>query len=140
MKRGTFENGLTIGKLAAQIGVNSETVRYYERIGLMTVSRRTSSGRRLYDDADERRLRFIRRSRELGFGLAEIKALLELASPHRRTCDEVRSIAERHLKDLRARVTDLLKLEAVLSESVARCATRGDPQSCPMLDALEAQA
>jgi len=84
---------LTIGKLAATAGVNLETVRYYERIKLMPMPARTSSGHRTYEEGHIRRLAFIRRARELGFSIEQIRALLALAEPSRASCTEVREIA-----------------------------------------------
>jgi MerR family mercuric resistance operon transcriptional regulator len=131
-------SGLTIGRLAAASGVNLETVRYYERIGIMPEPARTEGGHRVYDGEHRRRLTFIRRARELGFGIGEIRALLDLASPQRRSCDEVRAIAAAHLADVRAKIDDLARLEAVLADTVTRCAGRRSAPSCPVLDILEA--
>lgn len=129
--------GLTIGRLAEQSGVNLETIRYYERIGLMPEPGRTAGGHRIYDQAHKRRLAFIRRARELGFGIEAIRVLLGLAEPHRRSCDEVRVIASNHLRDVRARITDLERLEAILSATVKRCHDGTAAPSCPILDFLE---
>ena len=90
---------LTIGKLANSAGTNLETVRYYERIGLMPEPGRTEGGHRNYAAAHVRRLTFIRRARELGFAIEDIRALLELAEPGRVSCGEVQKIAAHHLHD-----------------------------------------
>ena len=129
--------GLTIGKLAAAAGVNLETVRYYyERIKLMPPPARTDGGHRSYDKEHARRLAFIRRARELGFSIEEIRALLALAAPGHVSCTEVQKIAKAHLSDVRAKLADLSKLEGILAETVARCP--GDPSpSCPVLDMLD---
>lgn len=128
---------LTIGRLAAATGVHLETVRYYERIGLMPRPARTKSGHRAYEKAHVRRLAFIRRARELGFGIDDIRALLALAEPARGSCAEVRGIAQAHLDDVRAKLADLAKLEQILAETIAHCS--GDPApSCPVLDMLDA--
>jgi MerR family mercuric resistance operon transcriptional regulator len=128
---------LTIGRLAEAAGVNPETVRYYERIGLMPAPSRTPGGHRAYEDAHIRRLAFIRRARELGFGIDDIRALLALAEPARGSCAEVREIAQAHLEGVRAKLADLGRLERVLAETVSRCS--GDPAPCcPVLDALGA--
>ena len=132
--------GLTIGRLAALSRVNLETVRYYERIGLMPEPGRTEGGHRLYDEAHRRRLSFIRRGRELGFGIDEIRALLALAEPQRRSCDEVRAVASAHLQDVRAKIADLARLEALLAATVDRCDSAAAAPSCPVLDLLEAAA
>src|SRR5579871_710058 len=108
---------LTIGRLAASSGVNLETIRYYERIGLMPAPGRSEGGHRLYEDAERRRLAFIRRSRELGFSIEEIRALIDLATSSR-SCEAVRPIAAAHLADVRAKLADLKRLEAVLAGTV----------------------
>lgn len=126
---------LTIGRLAAATGVNLETVRYYERIGLMPPPARTASGHRAYEQAHVRRLSFIRRARELGFSIEQIRALLALAEPSRASCAEVRVIARTHLDEVREKLSDLAKLERILAETVSHCS--GDPApSCPVLDML----
>jgi MerR family mercuric resistance operon transcriptional regulator len=127
--------GVTIGKLAETAGVNLETVRYYERIGLMPRPGRTEGGHRAYEASHIRRLGFIRRARELGFSIAEIRALLALAEPGRGTCAEVREIASAHLLGVRSKLDDLARLEAILSGTIARCS--GEPvPACPVLDML----
>jgi MerR family transcriptional regulator, mercuric resistance operon regulatory protein len=130
--------GLTIGKLADLSGVNLETVRYYERIGLMPAPERTEGGHRLYSEAHQRRLTFIRRGRELGFGIGDIRALLDLAEPGHRSCEEVRPIAASHLAEVRAKIGDLTRLESILSETVSRCEGVISAPSCPVLEMLEA--
>ncbi len=132
--------GLTIGKLASLSGVNLETIRYYERIGLMPAPDRTEGGHRLYDEAHNRRLTFIRRGRELGFGIEAIRTLLGLAEPGHRSCDDVRTIAAAHLDEVRAKLADLARLEAILAQTVGRCGARGPAPSCPVLEMLEAAA
>lgn len=126
---------LTIGKLAATAGVNLETVRYYERIELMPMPARTSSGHRTYEEDHIRRLAFIRRARELGFSIEQIRALLALAEPSRASCTEVREIAQTHLDEVRAKLADLARFESILAETIARCSGEPAP-SCPVLDML----
>jgi MerR family mercuric resistance operon transcriptional regulator len=130
--------GLTIGRLAALSRVNLETIRYYERIGLMPEPGRSGGGHRLYEDEHRRRLSFIRRARELGFRIEEIRALLDLAQPQRRSCADVRAVAVQHLEDVRAKIVDLARLEAALAATVNRCSTNGAAPSCPVLEVLEA--
>lgn len=132
--------GLSIGRLAQRSGVNLETVRYYERIGLMPQPDRTAGGHRIYDDEHRRRLAFIRRGRELGFSIEEIRALLDLAAPTRRSCEEVRVIASAHLAEVRAKIADLARLESLLAGTVERCDRRATAPSCPVLDLLEREA
>ena len=106
---------MTIGRLAAAAGVNLETVRYYERIELMPPPARTASGHRAYEQAHIRRLAFIRRARELGFSIEQIRALLALAEPSRASCADVREIARTHLDEVRAKLADLARLEGILA-------------------------
>lgn len=134
----TPTESLTRGRLAELTGVNLETIRYYEGIGLMPDPGRTAAGHRVYGDAHRRRLSFIRRGRELGFAVEEVRALLGLAEPQRRSCDEVRMIAAAHLQDVRARIADLMRLETLLATTVDGCDARGATPACPVLDLLEA--
>src|SRR5262245_55060378 len=90
--------GMRIGELSAAIGVNIETIRYYEKIKMLPAPRRSTSGRRIFGPKETRILAFIRRGRELGFALHEIRALLELAAPGKASCAEVRQIASSHLQ------------------------------------------
>ncbi len=128
----------TIGQLAAAAGVNLETVRYYERIKLMPPPARTASGHRVYEEANVRRLAFIRRGRELGFSIEQIRALLALSQPCRASCAEVRPIAQIHLDEVRAKLADLARLEEILAATIARCSADLAP-SCPVLDMLGMQ-
>jgi MerR family transcriptional regulator, mercuric resistance operon regulatory protein len=127
---------LTIGKLSDLTGVNIETIRYYERTKVLPAPPRTESGRRLYQAADVRTLAFLRRARELGFSLEEIRALLRLGGPEKASCREVRQIASHHLNDIRAKISDLRKLERLLAKTVARC-TGSTAPDCPVLDILD---
>jgi MerR family mercuric resistance operon transcriptional regulator len=129
---------LTIGELARETGASIETIRYYERIGLMPRPPRTGGGRRAFGADSLSTLNFIRRCRELGFGLDDVRALLALrkAQP---CCTNVKSIAERHLETVRTKLRDLSEMEASLAGLIARCP--GDATSeCPVLDALDAGA
>src|ERR1700726_4702557 len=112
---------LPIGELSKRSGVNIETIRYYERVKMLAPPPRTASGRRVYDLTDLRSLVFIRRSRELGFSLDEIRALLRLGGPEKASCREVREIAPHHLEDIRSKLNDLKKLERLLATTVSRC-------------------
>jgi MerR family mercuric resistance operon transcriptional regulator len=129
---------LSIGGLSRRSGVNVETIRYYERIKMLPAPPRTASGRRVYGPAETRSLAFIRRSRELGFTLEEIRALLALsADDGNNTCAEVRQLAASHLADVRAKIADLRAMASVLSEAVRRC-DAGELPGCPLIDALSA--
>jgi MerR family transcriptional regulator, mercuric resistance operon regulatory protein len=91
---------LAIGELSRLTGVHIETIRYYERLGMLAVPSRTAGGRRLYEHGHVRALAFIRRARELGFALEEIRALVELSGSEPASCAEVRKIASHHLEDV----------------------------------------
>jgi len=126
---------LTIGALSEQTEVNIETIRYYERIGILPNPPRSAGGHRLYANEHTQRLVFIRRSRQLGFSLDQVRELLGLSSGRRMTCAKVKTITEQHLADIRRRVRDLQRLERVLSGMAAQC--RGDEMAnCPILEAL----
>jgi len=126
---------LTIGGLSTGAAVNIETVRYYERVGLLPTPRRTAGGHRLYGPEHVMRLTFVRRARELGFTLEEIRALLRLADEEQPSCPKVRVVASGHLEDVRAKIADLKRMERALSETVARCASGNRPE-CPLLEVL----
>jgi MerR family transcriptional regulator, mercuric resistance operon regulatory protein len=126
----------SIGALSKRSGVNIETIRYYERARMLAPPPRTASGRRLYVAGDLRTLVFIRRSRELGFSLDDIRALLRLGSRDSASCREVREIAAHHLQHIRAKLGDLKKLERLLAKTVAKCSGRTAPD-CPVLDILD---
>src|SRR5258705_45642 len=118
---------MPIGALSKRSGVNIETIRYYERVKMLAAPPRTASGRRIYGATDLRALVFIRRSRELGFSLDEIRALLRLGGPEKASCREVREIAAHHLTDIRSKLADLKKLERLLAETIARCSGKTAP-------------
>jgi MerR family transcriptional regulator, mercuric resistance operon regulatory protein len=127
---------VTIGRLSKLTGVNIETIRYYEKIGVLPKVARTASGHRLYGVAETRILAFIRRARELGFSLDEVRALLRLGGPETASCREVRKIATHHRDKIRARIGDLRRLERLLSRTIAQCTGTTAP-ICPVLDVLD---
>ncbi|WP_297696892.1 helix-turn-helix domain-containing protein [Phenylobacterium sp.] len=128
---------IPIGELSRRTGCNIETIRYYERIGLLPAPARR--GRyRSYDGEDVGRLGFVRRARELGFTLDEVRALLGLAAGGQAACAEVRNLAAGHLKDVRARIADLKRMEKALVASVRAC-DAGDDPGCPLIEALYAK-
>ena len=126
---------IAIGALSKQTGTNIETIRYYERVGLLPAPGRTAGGYRLYGPDHLKRLTFIRRARALGFSLAEVRRLLTLSDQRRRPCAEVRVVAAAHLEDVKGKIADLRQMERVLTETVARC-DAGSGSHCPMIDAL----
>ncbi len=135
----TRPGGCLIGEASRRSGVNIETIRYYERIGLMPRPERTSGGNRHYSAQMLRRLAFIRHGRELGFGLDEIRALLGMVDAERVSCNEVRDMTERHLAAVRGRIDRLRRMERVLAGMAAECA-KGDVPDCPIIDALFEEA
>jgi MerR family transcriptional regulator, mercuric resistance operon regulatory protein len=126
---------LTIGTLAKASGVHLETVRYYERIGLMPKPSRTASNYRSFGPEHVERLSFIRRAREIGFSIREIRELLALAEPGRASCAEVQTLTTVHLGEVRAKIADLRKLETILAGALERCLGESAP-ACPVLDML----
>lgn len=123
-----------IGALSRRTAVNTETIRYYEKIGLLPSPPRTEGGHRLYRDAHLKRLIFIRRSRELGFTLDEIRNLLGLVEGGY-ACGEVQEAALDHLKNVRRKIADLRRMERTLAETAARC-EGGTAPDCPIIDVL----
>ena len=134
----TRSAGIQIGELSRRTGCNIETIRYYERISLLRAPAQSAGHYRVYDIADVRRLAFIRRARELGFTLDEVRALLALSANDRQdTCAQVREVAAGHLAEVRAKIADLRAMERVLADAVRRC-TAGELPGCPIIDALSA--
>ena len=130
------ESGLTRGDLARATGCNIETIRYYEKTGLLPDPPRTDAGYRIYSAAHATRLRFILRARELGFSMEDIRGLMGLEDGAAPTCAEVKERTERHLADVRAKIADLRRIEKVLSVTAARCSGEDVPD-CPVLETLE---
>jgi MerR family mercuric resistance operon transcriptional regulator len=125
----------TRGGLAKSTGCHPETIRYYEREGLLPVPARTSGGHRIYDDGTVRQLAFVLRCRDLGFELADVRDLLRLMERGSLTCGEVRALATRHLEKVRAKLERLGRMEQTLATAVARC-RGGRVPDCPIVDAL----
>jgi MerR family mercuric resistance operon transcriptional regulator len=128
------EAEFTIGQLSRRAGVGIETIRYYERIGLMPRPPRTGGGRRAFGPDDLAMLSFIKHCRELGFSLDDIRALLALRASDR-NCSDVKSIASRHLQAVRVKLHTLSEIEGSLTALIARCPGDAGPD-CPVLDAL----
>ncbi|MGE0290044.1 MAG: helix-turn-helix domain-containing protein [Bradyrhizobium sp.] len=126
----------SIGDLSKHSGVKIETIRYYERIKMLPPPRRSANGRRVYGPAEKRILAFIRRARDLGFTLEEIRALLALGGPAHAACVDVHKIASAHLVSIRNKLTDLIKLESILAATVSQC-SEGTAPDCPVLDILD---
>jgi MerR family mercuric resistance operon transcriptional regulator len=130
---------IAIGALSGRTGTSVETIRYYERAGLLPEPARSPGGYRLYGTEHLKRLVFIRRARALGFSIDEVRTLLRLADERRRPCAEVRVVAEAHLEEVHAKIADLRAMERVLTDTVARCAD-GRRSPCPLIEALYREA
>ena len=127
---------LTIGRLARAAEVNVETIRYYQRRGLLEEPAKPPSGRRRYSSDAARRLRFIKRAQQLGFTLEEIKGLLRLEDG--RSCRETRLLAEQKLAVVEQRLADLTRMRGLLTGLIAECAQGKRPRSCPIIATLSA--
>jgi MerR family mercuric resistance operon transcriptional regulator len=125
---------LTIGKVARAAGVNVETVRYYQRSGLVPEPPRPAGSVRRYSDETIARLRFIKRAQELGFTLAEVRRLLALGDPQ--SCAKARALAAEKLSLVRARIADLDRMRAVLESLIERCDTVRGKVACPIIQTL----
>jgi MerR family transcriptional regulator, mercuric resistance operon regulatory protein len=126
---------LTIGAFARAAGVNVETIRFYQRKGLLAEPARPLGGIRRYGEADVTRVRFVKSAQRLGFSLDEIAGLLKLDDGAH--CDEARELAEHKLADVRARLADLRRMEAVLDALVAQCCAASGDVRCPLIASLE---
>jgi MerR family mercuric resistance operon transcriptional regulator len=129
------ERAMRRGELAQRSGCNIETVRFYERQGLLPAPPRTAGGHRDYAPEHLKRLTFIRRSRELGFTLSEVRALLALVDGSDWTCAEIRAMTLEHLADVRRKIADLRKLAQILKDMAAQC-DGGVVPECPIINAL----
>lgn len=128
---------VTIGHLARKAGVNLETVRYYERRGLLPKPPRSLSGYRLYPTDAARRLRFIQRAKELGFSLREIKELLSLRVSPGLSRAEVRLRAEAKIADIQTKIQSLQSIEKTLRQLTKACGACGPVSECPILESLD---
>lgn len=124
-------------QLAKQIGVHTETLRYYERQGVIPEPERTPSGHRIYTQLDVERVRFIKRAQELGFSLKEIAELLSLRVDSETTCADIQERALLKVRTIEEKIRDLTKIKSVLSDLAESCKGSGPIGDCPILDALE---
>jgi Cu(I)-responsive transcriptional regulator len=129
------EKPLNIGALAKATDTKVETIRWYERVGLLPAPARTTGNYRIYDDAHLGRLSFIRRARDLGFSLDQIRALLDLAEDRDRSCDAVDVIAREHLGEVDRKIADLQALRRELDSLIGQC-RRGKVAECHIIEAL----
>lgn len=128
---------LTIGQVAQRAGVGIETVRYYEREGLLDRPSRRPSGYRQFDETVVTRLQFIRRAKELGFTLKEIKELLALRLEPTSKCADVKVRAQAKIADIESRIDTLNRIRWTLTKLTNQCSGRGTVSECPILDALD---
>ncbi len=126
---------MTIGDLSRQTGCKIETIRYYEKIGMLSEPQRSEGGHRQYAPGHLKRLTFIRRARALGFTLEKIRALLSLSERRNASCASVREVARDHLVEVRSRIADLQAMESVLDDLVTRCRGKFIPD-CPIIESL----
>ena len=129
------EKNLSIGLLSEQTDCKIETIRYYEKIGIFPKPPRTEGGHRIYSENHLKRLVFIRRGRELGFSLQDIRALLKLIDGGDYTCSQVEAITLHHIGNIHQKILDLKKLEKILAKISSQC-EGGVVPDCPILDAL----
>ncbi|HEX4928830.1 MAG TPA: MerR family transcriptional regulator [Burkholderiales bacterium] len=125
---------MTIGRLARAAGVHVETIRYYQRLGLLDSPARPPGGVRRYAPRAVAKLRFIRRAQELGFSLAEIRRLIRFEEV--RSCGDTRALAAENLARVEARLADLRRLRGALRRLIACCDRRGDHVACPIIEGL----
>ena len=128
---------LTVGKLAKKVGINLETIRYYENIKLMPKPKRTDSGYRIYFKNDLDRLKFIKKSQQLGFTLKEIKELLFLRVDEETTCNDLQKIAEHKIEEVNFKIKELNKIKKALKTLASQCHENGPKSECPILENLE---
>jgi len=123
----------TIGKLAKELAINSETIRYYEREGLIQQPKKPTHGYRLYSDSIADRIRFIGKAKALGFSLKEIKALISMDG----NCQQVELMGLKKLAVIRGKIADLKRLEKVISEMTRKCHQNQNPSDCPIINSLK---
>jgi len=126
---------IPIGGLSDQTGVNIETIRFYEREGILPAATRTEAGRRIYDESDVRRLNFIHKCRGLGFSLKEVISLMSLVDTGGYTCKQVHDLTLLHAKEVHDKISSLKKMEAVLLSMADQCG-KGNVPECPIVDSL----
>lgn len=128
---------LTIGKIAKLAGVGVETIRYYQRRGLVEEPRRKDSGYRQYPNDTIARIRFIKRTKELGFSLKEIKELLYLRVDPQTTCEDIKTRAVGKIHEIEVKILELQKMKEALSKLIISCERTGKTTECPILDFLD---
>jgi len=135
MEENKNRRGYAIGEISRLTGVNIETIRYYERIKIMPRPDRTQGGNRQYNHEQLKRLSFVKRCRDLGFSLDEIRALLQMVDRDDFTCNEVHTMTVSHLATVKHKLDDLKRLEKSLKKMASQC-SQGDVPECPIIDTL----
>lgn len=130
---------LKIGQVAERGGVNLQTIRYYEREGLLPEPPRLQSGYRMFPEDTVRRVHFIKRAQDLGFTLSEIKVLLALRISRKRDSAEVRKLAQAKLSDIDQKIRTLSNMKRVLGDLIERCSGCGPSSECPILDSIDSE-
>ena len=133
-------DGFTIGELAKQAKVHVETLRYYERRGLIPRPRRTVSNYRVYSSENLRRVKFIKQAQGLGFSLKEIKKLLALRATPRARCADVRTYAAHKIEDIEGKIRSLAHMRKTLEKLIAECSGDGPVTQCPILESLDSES
>ena len=129
------QGGILRAQLARKTGCNLETIRYYEKVELLPAPPRSSNGYRVYSPELVQRLQFILRARDLGFATEEVRSLLSLADKGEQTCALVMQKTRIHLEDVRRRIAELQRIEAILAATLAECSGKNVPD-CPIIDAI----
>ena len=130
-------DGLTIGRLAKQVGIGIETIRFYERQGLIEPPPRTESNYRLYPTEEAARLRFIKRAKNLGFTLSEIKELLFIRHDPNATKADIKNRTLNKIEDVKQKISDLTRIKMALEHLASSCDGHGPLEECPILEALD---
>ncbi len=137
VNRGKVGASLTIGKVAKQAGVGIETIRFYEREGIIAEPPRRESGYRVYDQEVVTRIRFIRRAKELGFSLKEISELMKLQVDPKANCSGVKKRTETKLLEIENKIRDLKRMQKILNEVASACVAAKPISDCPILKCFE---
>lgn len=132
-------DNLTIGELARRANVHVETLRYYERRGMIPKPRRTVANYRLYSPENLRQVKFIKQAQGLGFSLKEIKKLLALRATPRAKCADVRAYSSQKIQDIDAKIHSLARMRRALQILLDQCSGRGPATQCPILESLESE-
>lgn len=131
-----MSTSFSIGQLARQTGTKAETIRYYEKIGLLRAPLRSQGNYRCYDEGDQRRLAFVRRARELGFSIEQVRELIAFSEQREHACREVDEVVRLHIADITRRIHDLQALQDELQRMIGNC-PGGRMADCRVLDALQ---